>query len=341
MRRALCVILTVGLLVYGVTVYLGSAAAQGGLPLVPGVSLADIPLGAPIAEVVQRFGAPSQVQLVGSDGTLAYSWDRYGITVYSRGKAVIAVATTNSLAGAFQGIGIGTSADAVLKMLGKPRTGGQVAGYQGIAYDSLGIAFGLDRQAVVAVMVFVPQRPQAAPATPQAPAPETAPAAPATPQPAQPAPAAPAPAPEQPARPAPAAPAPALPQQPAPAQPAPVVMGEAAAPPAPAPAVAPDAQATSPRPQRIVVDALSLTPRPLAQESTGTAPRPGVVRADVPAAGAAGMPNVAGLRPFSIETLYLSQAGYLRYMVYQIQQVWLNPAESERIIRQATTAPQP
>jgi hypothetical protein len=55
--------------------------AAGASSVVPGIAIADITLGAPIGEVLNRFGTPSVVRLIGSDGLLGYGFDRYGITV--------------------------------------------------------------------------------------------------------------------------------------------------------------------------------------------------------------------------------------------------------------------
>jgi len=49
-------------------------------------------------------------------------------------------------------------------------------------------------------------------------------------------------------------------------------------------------------------------------------------------AAAAEYPNVAGLQPFSAETNYMSLAGYLRWMTFKEQSVWLSMAEAQRIV---------
>lgn len=77
----------------------GSVHLLAAGPASPDTSIAGIPLGAPIPEVVRRLGAPTAVRLVSPDGTLAYTFGQYGITVYARDNAVAAVSTTNSILG--------------------------------------------------------------------------------------------------------------------------------------------------------------------------------------------------------------------------------------------------
>ncbi len=144
-------------------------------PVTPGQSLADVPLGMPISEVVARFGAPTQIRLVDQNGTLAYVFGPYGITAYTRSNAVIAMSTTNSVVGTVRGVGLGSPVAAVVAAFGPARTIGVVEGYRALIYEGAGIAFGLDQQAVAAVMVFQPIA-GAAPASP--------PSAPASPSPA-------------------------------------------------------------------------------------------------------------------------------------------------------------
>lgn len=43
-------------------------------------------------------------------------------------------------------------------------------------------------------------------------------------------------------------------------------------------------------------------------------------------------PDVAGLRPFSPEANFMSQAGYLRYLVYEQQGVWLSRGEAVALV---------
>jgi hypothetical protein len=47
---------------------------------------------------------------------------------------------------------------------------------------------------------------------------------------------------------------------------------------------------------------------------------------------ASGYPDVSGLQPFSAETNYMSQAGYLKWTAFKDQQVWLSMAEAQHIV---------
>jgi hypothetical protein len=51
-----------------------------------------------------------------------------------------------------------------------------------------------------------------------------------------------------------------------------------------------------------------------------------------PPAAAQEYANVAGLEPWSAETRYMSLPGYLRWMTFQDQGVWLSMAEAKRIV---------
>ena len=141
--------------------------AVGGSSVIPGVALADIPIGAPIGEVLNRFGSPSVVRLTGSDGLLGYGFDRYGITVYAHGDLVQAVATTNSVLGGVNGIALGAPLSDVVRAFGQSYAMGTVEGYSGIVYGGSGVAFGMDHGAVAAILVFRPAA--AVPAQPGAP----------------------------------------------------------------------------------------------------------------------------------------------------------------------------
>jgi hypothetical protein len=141
--------------------------AAGALSAVPGVALADISLGMPIGEVLSRFGTPSAVRLTGGNGLLGYGFDRYGITVYAHGDIVQAVATTNSVVGAVNGIGLGTPRSEVLRTLGQSYSPGTVEGFPGVVYGGAGVAFGLDHDAVAAILIF--RSAGAAPAQPGSP----------------------------------------------------------------------------------------------------------------------------------------------------------------------------
>ncbi len=51
-------------------------------------------------------------------------------------------------------------------------------------------------------------------------------------------------------------------------------------------------------------------------------------------ASAAQYTNVAGLEPWSAESNYMSLAGYLRWMTFREQGVWLSMPEAQRIVAQ-------
>ena len=51
-----------------------------------------------------------------------------------------------------------------------------------------------------------------------------------------------------------------------------------------------------------------------------------------PPASAAEYTNVAGLQSWSAETNYMSLAGYLRWMTFKEQGVWLSMPEAQRIV---------
>lgn len=55
----------------------------------------------------------------------------------------------------------------------------------------------------------------------------------------------------------------------------------------------------------------------------------GMVATSAPAAE---YPNVAQLQPFSAESNYMSLPGYLRWMVFQQEGVWLSVAEAKQIV---------
>ncbi|HEV2440260.1 MAG TPA: hypothetical protein VGX97_09380 [bacterium] len=141
--------------------------AVGASPVIPGVALADISVGAPIGEVLNRFGTPSVVRLTGGNGLLGYGFDRYGITVYAHGDIVQAVASTNSVLGGVNGIALGTPLSEVVRTLGQVYSRGVVEGYPGVVYSGAGVAFGIDHDAVAAILVFRPA--SAAPGQPTSP----------------------------------------------------------------------------------------------------------------------------------------------------------------------------
>lgn len=141
--------------------------AVGAVSVMPGAALADISLGTPIGEVLSRFGSPSVVRLTGGNGLLGYGFDRYGITVYAHGDVVEAVATTNSVLGGANGIALGTSMNEVVRVLGQVYSQGVVEGFPGVIYGGAGVAFGIDHDAVAAILVFRPAG--AAPVRPTSP----------------------------------------------------------------------------------------------------------------------------------------------------------------------------
>jgi len=51
-----------------------------------------------------------------------------------------------------------------------------------------------------------------------------------------------------------------------------------------------------------------------------------------PPASAAEYTDVAGLQPWSGETNYMSLAGYLRWMTFKEQGIWLSMPEAKRIV---------
>jgi hypothetical protein len=113
--------------------------------------------------------------LTGGNGLLGYSFEKYGITVYAHGDLVQAVATTNSVIGGVNGIELGTPVSEIVRGLGQVYSQGTVEGYPGVVYAGSGIAFGIDHNAVAAILVFRP-----ATALPNQPAPTASPAAPVT-----------------------------------------------------------------------------------------------------------------------------------------------------------------
>jgi hypothetical protein len=333
----------------GLAVLLVVLVAGASLPLIPvhaatapiraGVSLADIPLGTPITEVVNRLGAPTAVRLVSADGTLAYVFSAYGITAYTRSHMVYALTSTNSLIVTNQGIGLGAPAAAVNAAFGPSRSTGMVEGFRGPMYPALGIAFGLDRQTVAAVMVFAPTT-AAAPGTPgttsspdvgsRAAPDQTAPVAAAEQTAAQ----SPQPAGVDPtASPvaegtAPAARSPFLPA----AQPA----GESPAP----DAVAPGTESLAGSGQSLAEVASTAHPMaavppstPDAQVSTQPLPVQPPSEGEAPPMARA-LALVRNVRGFSLETRYLSIAGYLRYLLFNFTRKWVIPQESEKLVQQ-------
>lgn len=292
--------------------------AQGVAPVVPGISIADIPLGMRIGEVVQRLGAPSEVRIVGNDGTLAYVFGRYGITAYTRGKVVVAISTTNSLLGTARGVGLLAPEQAVRAAFGTPRSTGVVEGFPALMYD--GIVFGLDRHTVAVVMVVPSSTPAAAPpSTPDNPSPPSSPASPhATSEENPPATAAQddsgqasthSPESAEPPAPPPAAPSEAGSRS----EPAPANASTTRDEPTPS---APSAGATpSEGTPPATGDALDATAIAIAAMMVSAGP--------APTAGGAGAPDLSHLHPFTGETRYLSLFGYIRLLIYRVTKQWV------------------
>ncbi len=277
------------------------AWAQSGGPVLPGVSLAEIRLGASISEVVQRFGAPSTVRLVGTDGTLAYVFGPYGITAYARTNVVVAIATTNSVLGTARGIGMGAPEDAVAAAFGAPRSTGMVEGFPGIAYEALGIAFGFDRHSVAVVMVFAPQ----AGAAPSTPSPQTAPAVTSR-----------------------------VPQDGAGStanNPGSTASVQAAADATVPVATAPRQALSSWQPAQATGSAPGLpvlaVPGMAAPEMTVPTP----ITTPFAAVSFTRFPDVSRLRPYTVETRFLSLAGYLRYLVYGMTRQWVSATNVDQV----------
>lgn len=305
-------------------------------PIKPGVSLADIPLGSPIAEVVNRLGAPTQVRLVSADGTLAYIFSAYGITAYTRSHVVFALTSTNSLIVTNQGIGLGAPAAAINAAFGPPRSTGVVEGFRGPMYPALGIAFGLDRQTVAAVMVFAPTA--ATPGTTSSPdlgsraAPDqSAPAAAPGEQTA-------VRSPQQAGVASTASPDAAGILPPARSPFLPVAQPAADSP-------APDAAA--PGAESVAGSGVSLAEVASTAHSMAavppSAPEPQLPPQLLPAQPASegelqpmarALAIVRDVRAFSLETRYLSIAGYLRYLLFSFTRKWVIPQESEKLVQQ-------
>lgn len=132
--------------------------------IVPGRSLAGVAIGSPIQRALGRFGRPSVTIETTVDTVYVYS--RFGVTVYARstaglgsgvtGQVVTGVSTTNSLMKIDEDLGVGYRAEAVIARYGRGFREGTVEGFPGMIYDARGIAFGLDRQGVAAILVFRP-----------------------------------------------------------------------------------------------------------------------------------------------------------------------------------------
>lgn len=128
-------------------------AMPGPRTIIAGRSVAGIALGTPIDVVVARFGAPSGV--IETDRDTLYVWHRFGINAYVRGGVVMAVSTSNSLLRAGE-LGPGFRVEDAVRVFGTAYQRGIVEGFQGLRFDELGIAFGIDRTSVAVILVFIP-----------------------------------------------------------------------------------------------------------------------------------------------------------------------------------------
>jgi len=61
-----------------------------------------------------------------------------------------------------------------------------------------------------------------------------------------------------------------------------------------------------------------------------------VAQVDEQPAATGEYPNLSGVRAFSAETNYMSLPGYLRWMVFREQSVWLSVPEAKRIVAEQT-----
>jgi len=299
------------------------AWAQGAGPLVPGVGLADIPLGSRISEVVLRLGAPNAVQLINTNGTLAYTFDQYGITAYTQESRVVALTTTNSLLGMVRGVGLGSSRESVVAVFGPPRSVGLVEGFPGIMYDSLGIGFGLDRHEVAVVMVFQPVSSPIQPAVPP-----SSPSAPASP---------------------------AVTSQGSQGDASTESTGSTVSTastvssvPTVSTGVNPGVPAVQPGMGQTVGqpvpsgEAADLALGSGASMSANlTAPVTTIPQGAPSAEDTPGVADISRLRPFTVETKYLSLAGYLRYLIYGMTGRWIGPRISELIMTPQESPPLP
>lgn len=129
--------------------------------IVPGQSVAGVILGRSTSSTLGRLGQPAETRAL-RDSTL-HAFPRFGLNVYASDGFVRAVSTTNSLMRTAEGIALGSTVADVRRVFGSQFTDAVVEGLLGIAYDQLGIAFGLDG-VVVSVIIVYPPRTQATPA---------------------------------------------------------------------------------------------------------------------------------------------------------------------------------
>ncbi len=120
--------------------------------IVPGKSIAGITIGQPLRSVVLRFGPASETRPLGS--ATVYVFEKFGLTVRVEAETVRAIATGNSIFRTREGTGVGSSVDEVTRAYGTQFASREVEELRGVAYDGLGIAFGVQRQSVAVVLVY-------------------------------------------------------------------------------------------------------------------------------------------------------------------------------------------
>lgn len=131
--------------------------------IVPGQSIAGVALGRTVSATLGRLGQPAEMRAL-RDASL-YTFPRYGLNMYAADGAVRAVSTTNSLLRTAEGIALGSNVAEVRRVFGQQFSDAVVEGLLGIAYDQLGIAFGLDGVVVSVIIVYPPRTAAALPAS--------------------------------------------------------------------------------------------------------------------------------------------------------------------------------
>ena len=122
--------------------------------IVPGASIAGVHLGGSARALRARLGLPSGVIQQGDFA--AHLYGRLGLVVYLRQDAVAAVATTNSLFRIGGSLGVGLPAADARAEFGRASGQGTLGGVQTELYDDRGLGFGIDRGAIVSIIVFRP-----------------------------------------------------------------------------------------------------------------------------------------------------------------------------------------
>ena len=122
--------------------------------IVPGASIAGVHVGGSARALRARLGLPSGVIQQGDFA--AHLYGRLGLVVYLRQDAVAAVATTNSLFRIGGSLGVGLPAADARAEFGRASGQGTLGGVQTELYDDRGLGFGIDRGAIVSIIVFRP-----------------------------------------------------------------------------------------------------------------------------------------------------------------------------------------